>query len=604
MRKVVILKSVSGLLMLSVIFSFLSCSVGDDTPPSTTTDLTINSLTRIINWTAAGDDGDSGTASIFFVRFLDNEQVSELCSCSLVDTPFPVIEEVVRNNFDEATQVPDFQRPMEAGSLETFITPRLDILGKGTFFYSLRTSDEVGNMSEPSNVVEIKTPLQSVQYRDVNSTDSSSCLGQSIGYGDFGETEEQKEDDDSDDFDDVVIGDPCSGKAYIFFGRNDLTLGSDNSVINVSEADVTIIGNAGDLFGSSVAGVGEFGGDGRFDEVAIGATGFDGDRGEVIIIFGDEELPRVIDLNGVDEHDILITGENPGDVFGSVIVKRNSTDIYVGAPGAVSQRGKTYRFKGGDLNTVTPAIDAKGIVIGEAAGDMFGFSISNSMKLNGTSSNEFSVSSPGGGKAYVFFGEFDDVQDLSQDTSDVVILQGNVSDQFGFSVSGGEDIEEDDDEETDFVVGAPGANQDTGSVFFYSGADIQNAEDSGISPQFKSVFRGSNSGDRFGTSLSVFNGLAPEVEMDPRDTAIVLELDNVTSDFAVGAPGNSDGAVYIFLGRESFPAQVLASEADVVLQGDVNSNEFGINVSSVGDPNLDLLEDFGVGGSDFVSLEY
>lgn len=575
-------------------------SVGDDTPPAAIGDLGFDPLSRLLGWTAPGDDGNSGRATIYFIRFFDDTEVARILGVdSLEGVSFDVIERAVQDNFDDATQVVNTIEPDGAGAQQSFQAPRLDISGTKRFFYAIRTNDEVGNQSDPSNVVQVETPLSSLEFQ---SAASGSCLGEAVGSGNF--------DGDDNGIRDVAIGDPCLGVVYVFFGGNDLVRHATQGTVDVSSADVTIIGNPDDLFGASVAGVGNIDGD-FADELAIGAPGFQGERGEVVMIRGSREgLPSTIDLRGGAQPDLLITGENAGDKFGFTVSRRGSTDILIGAPGAQSGRGRAYLFRGGDLESVNSASDARGTIIGQSAGDMFGFDITQAGQIDSDVSSGFAVSSPGAGKVYVFFDRPEGIKDLSVDTSDVVTIQGDPVQGFGSSISGGGNIigdvnNESGDERDDLLIGAPGSNADTGSVFLYSGVDIAGARTSGLSPDFKTEFTGISPGDRFGTSISVFSDLTPEVEREDRDTAIVLRLDNTNADFGIGSPGTPEGGTaYLFFGRGDFPSSVSAGDADIRISGGSEGLEFGKTVGDLGDVTGDFIEDFAVGGSGFIRMGF
>ena len=590
-----------------VLTMILSCSVGDDKPPNTIEDLSVDQLVRLLEWTAPGDDGRSGKAALYFIRFFDNFQLEEILGVpSLDDVPPEVIQETVQTNFDDATQNQQFIEPLPSGSTECFPAPRLDITGQTQFFYAIRSSDEVGNQSQPSNVVELTTGLQSVKIED---PDISCPQGFSIGSGNF--TNTQQDEDDGIIRNDIIIGDPCNGMAYIFFGQSDVSEGSPDNVLDVSSADVTIIGNAADQFGASVTGIGNFGGPGpSLSEIAIGAPGFNGNTGEVLIIFGNNEFPSVIDLTSGAQPDFTIAGENQGDNFGLVTVGFANIDMrgdefFVGAPNALTNTGKAYRFNGNRLKGPNvSASDARGIIIGQSDGDLFGSDITDAGGTSGGSSGEYAIGSPGGGKAYVFFKNVTGTKDLSTDTSDVVIIQGSASDQFGASISGGGDIDEDGEGDSDLIVGAPGANVDTGSVFLYSGQDIDDALNTGTSPPVSNEFDGVVPGGQFGASVSVFDNLTPLVTTEQRSTAIVLVLEISNADFAVGAPGANGGTVYLFLGQDDFPQVVNASDADITLNADPSESSFGIAIADTGDVNGDLIGDFASSGTNFIEVEF
>ncbi|NIT57398.1 MAG: hypothetical protein GWN00_14555, partial [Aliifodinibius sp.] len=263
-----------------------------------------------------------------------------------------------------------------------------------SFFYSIRTNDEVGNSSQPSNVTELTTPFQSVKYV---SQEPGSCLGQSIGSGNFNGDRE----DDGEFLNDIAIGDPCLGRVYIFFGRNDL---ADNGspIVDVSTADVTIIGNASDMFGASVAGIEHFEGNPRTEEIVIGAPGFDNDRGKVFVIFGDRDFPSIVDLSDPEVDRIEVVGENPGDNFGFTVadgdnVTNGSGLFLVGAPFYNADTGRGYVFRGNALprNEVVPATDAGAIFTGQAPGGLFGFVIENVGRMRRNGNDEIGAGAPG-----------------------------------------------------------------------------------------------------------------------------------------------------------------------------------------------------------------
>ena len=567
-----------------LVIALASCSVGDNTPPNKIADLGVDNGLRLLQWTAPGDDGKTGKASIYYIRYLDTSQIEEILGVpNLDDVPPEVIQETVIDNFNDGIQNPSVIEPQNAGLPESFTAPRLDITGQMQYFYSIQSSDEVGSKSKPSNVVEVTTQLQTSKFQG---PDALCPEGLSIGAGNFATTQEDR--DDGIAKNEVLIGDPCNGIVYVFFGRNEFS-------IDISSPDVTIIGSAADRFGASVTGIGNFGGS-ALAEIGIGAPGFDGDTGAVFIILGSSDLPSVIDLNAGAEPDFLITGENAGDQFGTNLVGfanvgRRGSEFFVGAPNADSQTGKTYRFSGNRLKEGTSsASDARGIIIGESPGDMFGSAISDATGIKSSNSDEFAISSPGAGKVYLFFGSVSGEKDLSDDTSDVLTIQGNVLDEFGLSVSGGGDIDGDGKGKTDLVIGAPGIADDTGSVFFYSGDDLNDAFQNGTEPMAAAEFVGLP-GSRFGQSVGVFDLLTPDVTTRNRTTATILLLEKSSADFGVGAPGTSDGTDFIFLGGDTFPPVVSTSDANVVVEGDPGESEFGQTTAELGDVNGDQIDD-------------
>lgn len=609
------------LLVLTV--QVISCSVGDDKPPAQITDesdvlpgqimdLSVDQTNKVLNWTARGDDGDTGRATLYLFRYLDTEQVETLLGVDSLDGIDPdIIQETVRDNFGEATQVPEFLSPSEAGFPEVFSIPRLDITGQENFYFSIVINDEVGNSSPVSNVVEVTTPLVGSAFQD---QDEVSCLGVSAASAEVG----GRDADDQDDIiDDLIIGDPCLGRVYIFFGGPNFTRQSID--VDVELADVTIIGDPSESFGASVSGMGNFGGKGGFQEIAIGAPEADNGAGKVYIIFGDENFPEVIDLNLGEEADRIINGENPGDNFGFVIKERGSDNLYVGAPGALNEKGKLYIFDGSDLdNDVMNATSADDIVTGESEGDMLGFDVTNAGDIDDNSPLDYAVSAPGAGKVYVIFDTKD--IDLSQpNLSDVLVIEGSVEDRFGESIAGGfniDGLDDDDqsgddlfldadlDEDADLLIGAPGTNNETGSVFLYSGDDLKDAIKDGTSFSFVSSIDGLSEGDNFGASVEELSDINPIIDVRDRDTANVLDLDSTPADFAIGAPGSENGKVYVFFGEVGFSGNLTSSDADITIEPTSIETLFGGDIFSLGDINDDAFVDFAIGSDNFLVVEY
>lgn len=104
----------------------------DSIPPAAVNDLTVSgpgSGGLALAWTATGDDGASGTASSYDVRY----------SLSPIDT----------NNFDSAGQAAGEPRPQPAGSPETMTVTGLNY--NSTYYFALKARDEWGNASPLSN---------------------------------------------------------------------------------------------------------------------------------------------------------------------------------------------------------------------------------------------------------------------------------------------------------------------------------------------------------------------------------------------------------------------------------------------------------------------
>jgi len=127
----------------------------DTTAPSPIADLaavsvTTNSIT--VSWTAPGDDGATGTAAGYDVRYTAAGQISSDA------------------DFTAATQAQGEPAPQAAGGAEIFT---LTGLTPGTtYFLALKTADEAGNISGLSNCVSAETCVEVTgvpnwkQYKD------------------------------------------------------------------------------------------------------------------------------------------------------------------------------------------------------------------------------------------------------------------------------------------------------------------------------------------------------------------------------------------------------------------------------------------------------
>jgi hypothetical protein len=106
----------------------------DSTAPSSTTDLavdpTVTQTSLTLRWTAPGDDGTVGTAYLYDLRYSEST--------------------ITEANWDSATAATGEPVPQSYLSSETFT---ITALASGTtFYFALKTADEVGNYGGLSNV--------------------------------------------------------------------------------------------------------------------------------------------------------------------------------------------------------------------------------------------------------------------------------------------------------------------------------------------------------------------------------------------------------------------------------------------------------------------
>jgi len=110
----------------------------DTTPPAAITDLTCSNPTFTsidLSWTAPGDDGNSGTAASYDIRY-STEPISE-------------------QNWDSAIQITGEPTPAQAGSSQSMTVSGLT--SGTTYYFAIKTSDEASNISRISNVASLTT---------------------------------------------------------------------------------------------------------------------------------------------------------------------------------------------------------------------------------------------------------------------------------------------------------------------------------------------------------------------------------------------------------------------------------------------------------------
>jgi len=107
---------------------------GDVTPPSAITDLAVTDVDEssvTLAWTAPGDDGATGTADRYDIRYARDA--------------------ITAANWGAATMVASPPSPAAAGTAESFTVNGLDELT--IYFFAVKTGDEIPNWSDLSNVV-------------------------------------------------------------------------------------------------------------------------------------------------------------------------------------------------------------------------------------------------------------------------------------------------------------------------------------------------------------------------------------------------------------------------------------------------------------------
>jgi hypothetical protein len=128
---------------------------GDATAPATIADLSVTGTTGTsisVRWTAPGDDGTTGTAASYDVRY----------STSTITSA----------NWSSALQATGEPAPAAAGTSQTFTIGGLS--GSRTYYVAIKTTDDAGNVSVLSNVVNGTTSdtVAPAPVRDLSRTDA------------------------------------------------------------------------------------------------------------------------------------------------------------------------------------------------------------------------------------------------------------------------------------------------------------------------------------------------------------------------------------------------------------------------------------------------
>jgi FG-GAP repeat len=430
-----------------------------------------------------------------------------------------------------------------------------------------------------------------------------------------------------------------AGAVYITFGKSSFAAGTiiDTNLAAPIQPDIKIFGaNADDNAGFAVA-AGDVNGDG-IDDLIIGAPGFDTttgspptvahqNAGAVYIIFGASTLSaRTIDLAAANPVNVMITGENTGDLFGSALAvgdvnggQNTTADLLVGAPGSsgpapgTSPRvggGAAFLLQGGSglANTLatTRVIDLGAtpatVRLYGKTGSQFGAAVAIG-DVNSGGAADLIIGAPqtarpdqGGdvsdtGAVYVLFGGSNiapvapatslviDIAQASLTTQRVVIYGASSKDHLGASVAAG-NIR--GSGVVDLLMGAPDADgpadarTDAGEAYILSGGAQLNPNagtaerriDVSLGNMDLTVY-GAAAGDHLGSTVAIGR------------INTQGNTDN-TADVLIGAPGAllNKGAVHVFYGGPNLFARAtsdlsLFGQNDLTITGEATGDELG-----------------------------
>ena len=377
---------------------------------------------------------------------------------------------------------------------------------------------------------------------------------------------------DGDGYDDAVVGSPyahdgsyvATGGAFVYYGSS---AGIDDSTeLQILPSD----GEDSEMFGITVDGAGDIDGDG-YDDLIVGARNDDDEgayTGSFYVYYGsstgiDESTEQKVTVSGIDTYSGLgCSVSAAGDVDGD-----GYDDVIVGASGASTWEGAAYVFYGsstgldesGDELTATDA----------ATYDNFGYSVSGAGDVDGDGYDDVIVGAyqddDGGsltGSAYVYYGSGSGIDASSEEKLNA--SDAASSDQFGFTVRGAGDL--DDDGYADVAVSATYESSYQGAVYVYYGSA------SGLGGEQKIAASDASGQDYFGYGLDA----AGDVDADGYD------------DLVVGSYGDDDqasnaGAIYVYYGG----ATGLGTEEKTTSSAGSSGDYLGLAVAGLGDADGD-----------------
>jgi len=619
---------------LSCIALVCTCNPGDDEDPGTpenfrfVCDSTTGSDncavpdTRLLVWTASGDDGDDGRALQYDIRWALKAMTDEI--------------------FGKAEEFKDEPEPRASGREEVVFLPRLHP-GEDISF-GIRALDEVARKSgiAKTGLVQLNFLESELDFYtecmdsvdndgdgDVDGADGecASSLDGSESYGPagavdpgYGATVALLDNVDGRGEVDTAVGatgavSPFTGEktgsVSVFLAVSHGTLISSGDgyphATPIKPAVVIYGDSADDEFGAAVSGQGDFDGDGIKDFV-VGAPGGD----KVYIFFGGSK--GLLDLSALEKSPDMPVAERASSVA-DVIIKgpagssfgysaalvgdvngQSGSELVVGAPAvdAPSTINKAYIFYGG-LREDNSIAGETPVTVDLGSGDMadwslegpagsgFGKSVARIYDLDGLGKDEIAVGAPGIEGVFVFYGGVSSDHSLDftatggwlwtyNGSNYDLLLQGPVNSEFGAVLGGrgnptGENV-------GSIVIGAPAE----GKVYvIHGGKDGMVGFPAAIPKLYDVAAQGAD-----WTMASTVAGFGESVSMQ-------TDLDgNGRVDILVGAPEASDGAgdpgaVYAFYSKSDTSSTRSSTDADYIFWGGEDGARFGASVSGIFD---------------------
>ncbi len=596
--------TVGALLCLALV---CACETGDEDDPGTPknfrficdSNIPANSCnspnTRLLAWTASGDDGDDGRAIQYDIRW--------------------ALKAMTDTVYESAHEFKGEPEPRSSGAKEVLFLPRLHP-GEDLSF-GIQALDEVARKSEIA-----KTDMVKLDFIESGLDGSDSSASSTVhSDSDYGATTALLDNIDGRAKADVAVGAPGavspftgenggSVSVFLAISRGNLMSGNGDYPAAGSIGPATVIyGDAtDDGFGEAINGRSDFNGDGVKDFV-VGAPGAD----MVYVFFGGSKgrlklsaLERLPDTPVAERAssvaDVIIKGPL-GSSFGhSVALVGNvngvkGSELVIGAPAinAPSTVNKAYIFYGGlkddyainGTSPVTVDISAGDMADWELegpAGSGFGKSVARIYNLDGIGRDEIAIGAPAIENVFVFYGGTR--SGLSIDFTATggwlwtyngsnydLLLQGPVGTGFG-EVLGGRGNPAGN--LGSIVVGAPGA----GKVYVIHGGENGALSFPTASSRLYDVVNGADWTMSSTVSKPPYAGFGKSISMQ-------TDLDgNGRVDILVGAPDadSEKGAVFAFYSKSDTPSERSSSDADYKFYGKTNGARFGASVSGIFNP--------------------